>query len=199
MTPSSRAAAATAILNVEPGEYRPCSGAIGEGARSSVLSAFQAARSIPVAKAFGSYAGTLASASTSPLSRIQEHRAPACSPSGDLNPSSTAFCRSESIVSFRRPPSVGRILLDRADLPADAVDDDQARAVLAHQHVVVRLLDAGLPDDVAALQAFVAADLRVAGFADVPEQVRGERRRDSAASALPRPPRRAARSRGAAP
>ena len=48
---------------------------------------------------------------------------------------------------------------------------DQARAVLAHQQLVVDLLDAGLPDDGAALQPF-ALDLAFARLADVSEQVR---------------------------
>ena len=48
------------------------------------------------------------------------------------------------------------------------------RAVLAHQQLVVNLLDTRLPDDGAALQP-IALDLPFACFADVPEQVRGKR------------------------
>ena len=76
-----------------------------------------------------------------------------------------------SMVSWTRRPSLGGDLLDRFDFAPHAVDDHDLRAVLAHQQLVVDLLDAGLPDDGAALQA-IALDLSFARFADVPEQVR---------------------------
>ncbi len=53
MTPSSSPARPTAILNVEPGEYRPWSARFWSGFSSSVLSEAQVARSMPPAKAFG--------------------------------------------------------------------------------------------------------------------------------------------------
>ena len=62
-----------------------------------------------------------------------------------------------------------RLLFERLDLAAHAVDDDAARAVLAHQLRVVDPLDARLADDVAALQAGVFRDLRVVHLADVPK------------------------------
>ena len=43
---------------------------------------------------------------------------------------------------------------------------DLPRAVLAHQQLVVDLLDAGLSDDRAALQP-IGLDLPLAGFADI--------------------------------
>ena len=67
-----------------------------------------------------------------------------------------------------------RHLVERADFAAHAVDDDALGAVLAHQQLVVDLLDARLADDVAA-RMIAVADLRVAGLADVAEQVRGQR------------------------
>src|SRR5262249_29975249 len=48
-------------------------------------------------------------------------------------------------------PFDGLIFLERPDLAADAVYDDAARAVFAHEQRVVPLLDARLSDDVAAL------------------------------------------------
>jgi hypothetical protein len=66
-TPSSSAAAATTILKVEPGEYRAWSARLLSGRSRSVLSACHAARSMPVANRFGSYAGRLTSDSTSPV------------------------------------------------------------------------------------------------------------------------------------
>ncbi len=67
ITPSSSAAVATAILNVDPGEYRPWIARSCSGRSVSVLSAAHVARSIPAANAFGSYAGRLVKASSSPL------------------------------------------------------------------------------------------------------------------------------------
>ena len=64
--------------------------------------------------------------------------------------------------------------VELAHLPPHAVDDDGSDAVLPHQHVVVRALEAGLADDVAALQPVVAGHLGVGHLADVPEHVRRE-------------------------
>ena len=71
-------------------------------------------------------------------------------------------------------PSTRRSSERLPDLAAEAVDDDQAVAVLAHQQLVVRLLDAGLPDHRAGLDALVfgARQLRLAHLADVAEEVR---------------------------
>ena len=64
-----------------------------------------------------------------------------------------------------------------AHLASDAVDDDRAVAIGAHQQRVVGLLEPGLADDVAALQRVVGAvHLRVGGFPDVAEHVGGELR-----------------------
>ena len=72
-------------------------------------------------------------------------------------------------------PPFGRLdFVERPDLAAQAVDDDRAGAVRAHQVAVVRALDAGLSDDGAGLEV-VGRQLRVGGLADVAEQVRGHR------------------------
>ena len=60
--------------------------------------------------------------------------------------------------------------LQRANLPAHAVHDDQTLAVLTHEERVVDPLDPRLADDRA--DSHAVADLRVVGLADVPEQVR---------------------------
>src|SRR5215475_1336521 len=72
-----------------------------------------------------------------------------------------------------------RILFERSDLAADAVDHNAPRAVFAHEVRVVDLLQARLASDVAALQLAVLAYLFVAHFADVAEQVGRRRRRIS--------------------
>ena len=69
-------------------------------------------------------------------------------------------------------PFGGPHLLERPDFPTHAVDDDPLRAVLSHEQGVVDLLDPRLPDDVAALESLVLANLRVADLADVPEEMR---------------------------
>ena len=73
------------------------------------------------------------------------------------------------------PAAFGRALL--AELPhfaSDAVDDHQPLAVGAHQQLVVGLLDAGLSDHRARLDAGVLRllELRFVDLADVAEQVR---------------------------
>ena len=72
-------------------------------------------------------------------------------------------------------PALDRIVDARlVHLAADAVDDDQAVAVRAHQQLVVGLLDARLPDHRPGLDAGVLGFRKVgfAGLADVAEQVR---------------------------
>src|SRR5439155_4364373 len=69
------------------------------------------------------------------------------------------------------------IFFERANLAADAVDDDALGAVLAHQHRIVHLLDPRLADDVPALQPLLLGHLRVVDFTDVPEQMRAHRLR----------------------
>jgi hypothetical protein len=64
-------------------------------------------------------------------------------------------------------------LIEGADLAAHAVDDNALGAVLAHEQSVVGLLDALLADDVALLDA--VADLPIARFANVAEQMRSQR------------------------
>ena len=64
-------------------------------------------------------------------------------------------------------------LFERADLASDAVDHDALGAILAHQDLVVDALDALLPDDRALRDA--VAELRLAGLADIAEQMRRER------------------------
>jgi hypothetical protein len=82
---------------------------------------------------------------------------------------------SASIVSCSRLPSVGGCSLSFS-IPADAVDDDVARALFAHQLGVVNALDAGLPDDGAGAEAgeLRPLELRFLDLADVAEEVAGE-------------------------
>ncbi len=78
-----------------------------------------------------------------------------------------------SIVSWTRRPWLAGMLPNRIDFPPQAVDADDLRAVHAHQQFVVNLLDAGLPDDGAVVQA-ICHDLPFARLADVSEQMRGK-------------------------
>ena len=77
------------------------------------------------------------------------------------------------MVSCTRRPPARRNLFDEVDLAPHAVHFDEARAVLAHQQLVVDFFDAGLPDDRAASQA-VAFDLPFTRLADISKQVRGK-------------------------
>src|SRR5690606_10255102 len=67
------------------------------------------------------------------------------------------------------------VLANRVYLPPEAVVDDVTRAVLAHQITVVRLLDAGLPDDGTARDAveLLAIQLRLGDFPDVADEMCG--------------------------
>ncbi len=65
--------------------------------------------------------------------------------------------------------------VERPDFAPDAVDDDALGAILAHQVVVVDAFDAGLSDDVAALQIGGGRNLRVARLADIAEEMRRHR------------------------
>ena len=62
------------------------------------------------------------------------------------------------------------IFLERPEFTSDTVDDDNLRAVLAHQQVVVDLLDARLADHVAALERVAGRDWRIVHLADVAEK-----------------------------
>ena len=80
------------------------------------------------------------------------------------------------VVVDREPHAAAgrrRHLLERADLAAEAVDDHPLGAVLAHQQVVVAALEARLPHHVSRLEAR-GGHLRLAGGADVADQVRGQ-------------------------
>ena len=70
-------------------------------------------------------------------------------------------------------PLDGRHFLERADLPAEAVDHDHPGAVAAHQQVVVGLFQPLLTDD-RPLRC-PAGHLGIVGFPDVAEQVRRQR------------------------
>ena len=91
-TPSCSAATAITTLNVEPGEYIPCSARWLSGRRRSRLSRPQVSPSMPPAKALGSYAGRLTSARIAPARGSRNTAAP-LNPAA-LNASSAAFCRS---------------------------------------------------------------------------------------------------------
>ena len=71
-------------------------------------------------------------------------------------------------------PSVGVFDAELAHFAADAVDDDVALAVSAHEAGVVDALDARLADDRAGLESRVLRplELRLLNLADVAEQVR---------------------------
>src|SRR5262249_46084525 len=87
--------------------------------------------------------------------RIEYHR-----PAVEAGPIEAGFDRllHVDVDGELQPLALGRLLFfERSDFPADAVDDDALGAVLAHQHRVVDLFDARLPNDVAALQAAVTA------------------------------------------
>ena len=83
------------------------------------------------------------------------------------------------MVNCSRRPSTGCFVPTSLELAAEAVDDDEAIAIGAHQILVEGLLDARLSDDGARLYALVfrSRQLRFGDFADVAEQMRGERRR----------------------
>jgi hypothetical protein len=90
--PSSSAATATAILNVDPGEYRPWIARFCSGRSLSVVSDAQVLRSMPPEKSFGSNAGRLTSDRISPelaSSMIADPLNPVAA-----KPSCAAFCRS---------------------------------------------------------------------------------------------------------
>ena len=106
---------------------------------------------MPPAKSFGSYAGRLVNASTSPVRGSITTAAPLKPPA--LKPSSAARCRSMSMVSCTRRPSCAGISSSVSISRPMLLTLTQPRAVLAHQQLVVDLLDAGLPDDGAAAAA----------------------------------------------
>ena len=79
---------------------------------------------MPAAKSFGSYPGRLVNASTSPVRGSITTAAPLKPPA--LKPSSAARCRSMSIVSCTRRPSLGGNFLERIDFAPHAVDARRA-------------------------------------------------------------------------
>ncbi len=92
MTPAPSAAIAVTILNTDPGAYLPWISRFVIGFSGSPVNAAHAARSMPPANTFGSYAGRLVIARISPVVGSRNAAAP-------LNPapwkaSSSAFCRS---------------------------------------------------------------------------------------------------------
>ena len=72
---------------------------------------------------------------------------------------------------------LGWHLVNRFNLATDAVDHDAACAVITHQELVVRLLDARLANDSAAPQPLVGglAQLEMGNLAHMAEQMRRQR------------------------
>ena len=126
---------------------------------------------MPAAKSFGSYPGRLVNASTSPVRGIHHHRG-AVEAAGLESFFGSAL---QILVDgqLHAAPARRRNLFDEVDLAPHAVHFDEARAVLAHQQLVVDFFYAGLPDDRAASQA-VAFDLPFARLADISKQVGGK-------------------------
>ena len=112
-TPDSSAAIANIGLTVEPGGYTPRSARSYIGRSGSSVSARYCGRLRPRANRFGSNAGVLTNAITSPLVGSIATAAARW----PRNASSAACCTRTSIVRNRSLPAIGSLPLERRPLP----------------------------------------------------------------------------------
>ena len=165
---------ATAILNVEPGEYVPCRARFCIGFSSLLLSEFQSARSMPPANWFGLYAGQAGERQDFARARVEDDGGAVVA---EVVEPFLGRALHVGVDRQLHAPAFDRLLLLRlAHLAAAAVDDDELVAVRAHEQLVVGAFDARLPHHRTGFGAGVLrpGEVGFARLADVTKEMRGE-------------------------